>query len=133
MQSSILKYRTPQVERIINRDAGKGKSKGSGDVSSHKVATVTTEDILDSILPPREWTENGQLWTQRVSSTPATRADVIGLQDELDKRLQQRQAREYGLCPVREELYSQCFDEILRQVLPLHEDADSRAGAPYHN
>ncbi len=31
-------------------------------------------------------------------------------------RLQQRQARETGLCPIREELYSQCFDEIIRQV-----------------
>ena len=26
-------------------------------------------------------------------------------------RLQQRQARETGICPVRRELYSQCFGE----------------------
>ena len=39
-----------------------------------------TEEILDSILPPREWEENGQLWRQSVSSTPATRLDVINLQ-----------------------------------------------------
>ena len=39
-----------------------------------------TEEILDSVLPPREWTEDGQLWVQRVSSTPATRLDVINLQ-----------------------------------------------------
>uniref|UniRef100_A0A7S4NAP4 Uncharacterized protein n=1 Tax=Guillardia theta TaxID=55529 RepID=A0A7S4NAP4_GUITH len=42
--------------------------------------------------------------------------DVINLQEELDKRLQQRQARETGICPVREELYSQTFDELIRQV-----------------
>merc|ERR1719517_428476 len=30
--------------------------------------------------------------------------------------LQQRQARETGICPIREELYSQCFDELIRQV-----------------
>lgn len=29
---------------------------------------------------------------------------------------QVRQARETGICPVREELYSQCFDELIRQV-----------------
>merc|ERR1719162_1033889 len=29
--------------------------------------------------------------------------------------LQQRQARETGICPIREELYSQCFDELIRQ------------------
>ncbi|VDN09607.1 unnamed protein product [Dibothriocephalus latus] len=76
----------------------------------------------------REWSENGQLWIQRVSSTPATRLDVVNLQEELDRRLQQRQARETGICPVRRELYSQViddnilyaklqvFDELIRQV-----------------
>lgn len=75
-----------------------------------------TEDILNSILPPREWTEDGQLWVQYVSSTPATRSDVITLQEQLDLRLQQRQARETGICPIREELYAQCFDELIRQI-----------------
>jgi dynein light intermediate chain, axonemal len=28
----------------------------------------------------------------------------------------ERQARDSGICPVREELFSQCFDEIIRQV-----------------
>lgn len=42
--------------------------------------------------------------------------DVINLQDELDKRLQARQARETGICPIREELYAQCFDELIRQI-----------------
>ena len=53
---------------------------------------------------------------QYVSSTPATRLDVINLQEQLDQRLLQRQARETGICPVREELYAQCFDELIRQV-----------------
>eukprot|EP00898_Chlorokybus_atmophyticus_P008040 jgi/Chlat1/8237/Chrsp77S09208 len=75
-----------------------------------------TEDILNSILPPREWTEDGQLWVQYVSSTPATRLDVITLQERLDQQLAQRQARETGICPVREELYAQTFDELIRQV-----------------
>ena len=68
-------------------------------------------------LPPRsEWTDNGQLWVQYVASIPATRNDVISLQENLDKQLQQRQARETGICPIREELYAQCFDELIRQV-----------------
>ena len=57
----------------------------------------------------REWTEDGQLWVQYVASTPATRLDVINLQEQLDQKLQQRQARETGICPIREELYAQCF------------------------
>ena len=74
------------------------------------------QDYLNSILPPREYTEGGSLWVRYVSPTPATRVDVINLQDELDKRLQSRQARETGICPIREELYSQCFDELIRQI-----------------
>jgi dynein light intermediate chain len=81
-----------------------------------KAGLSQTEDILNSILPPREWTEEGQLWVQYVSSTPATRLDVINLQEKLDQQLQQRQARETGICPVREELYAQCFDELIREV-----------------
>jgi dynein light intermediate chain len=34
----------------------------------------------------REWTEDGQLWVQYVSSTPATRSEVIALQDALDQK-----------------------------------------------
>jgi len=75
-----------------------------------------TEEILNTILPPREWEEEGHLWQQHVSSTPATRLDVINLQEQLDMKLQQRQARETGICPIRRELYAQCFDEIIRQV-----------------
>jgi dynein light intermediate chain, axonemal len=51
-----------------------------------------------------------------VSSTPAIRIDVINLQDALDTKLQQRGARETGICPIREELFAQCFDEIIRQI-----------------
>ncbi|VVC92572.1 putative inner dynein arm light chain, axonemal [Leptidea sinapis] len=75
-----------------------------------------TEEILNAILPPKEWEEDGQIWTQKISSTPATRLDVINLQEMLDTRLQQRQARETGICPVRRQLYTQCFDELIRQV-----------------
>lgn len=37
---------------------------------------------------------------------------MINLQEQLDMRLHQRQARETGICPVRRELFSQCFGSI---------------------
>ena len=40
----------------------------------------------------------------------------MNLQDDLDKRLQEKQARETGICPIREELFAQCFDELIRQI-----------------
>merc|ERR1719387_2000511 len=106
--NSLVKFDNP----VLVSSAG-GKK---GLAPSSKQAPTQTEDILNSILPPREWTENGQLWVQYVSSTPATRLDVINLQEALDQRLQQRQARETGICPIREELYAQTFDELIRQV-----------------
>ena len=42
--------------------------------------------------------------------------DVVILQKELDIRLKQRQCRETGICPIREELYMQTFDELIRQI-----------------
>ncbi|XP_050545761.1 axonemal dynein light intermediate polypeptide 1-like isoform X3 [Daktulosphaira vitifoliae] len=74
------------------------------------------DEILNSILPPIEWEEGGQKWRQKVSNEPATRIDVIKLTEMLDMNLQHLQARETGICPIRRVLYSQCFDEIIRQV-----------------
>ena len=51
-----------------------------------------------------------------MSPIPATRLDVVILQQELDKKLQERQARETGICPIREDLYAQAFDELIRQT-----------------
>jgi len=51
-----------------------------------------------------------------VLSTPATKKDVIELQKKLDNKLQIMQARETGICRIREKLYAQCFDELIRQI-----------------
>ena len=126
--ASLVKYDNPVLVSRTTDKKGKSKQNGAKGGAAQpprpgKLAPISadskaqqTEDILNSILPPREWTEDGQLWVQQVSSTPATRLDVINLQEQCDTRLQQRQARETGICPVRRELYSQCFDELIRQV-----------------
>ena len=64
----------------------------------------------------RRWLQDGRLVMQQVSQAPSTRDQVISMQLTLDERLQARQAREAGICPVREELYAQGFDELIRQV-----------------
>ena len=53
---------------------------------------------------------------QKASPQPASRIDVARLRELLDQKLMERQARESGICPVREELFKQCFEEIIRQV-----------------
>jgi len=114
--ASLVRYDNAILVSTTKDLASGAKSKQAAKASGTKQSMTATEDILNSILPPREWTEDGQLWVQYVSSTPATRSDVITLQERLDQLLQQKQARETGICPIREELYGQCFDELIRQV-----------------
>jgi dynein light intermediate chain len=83
---------------------------------NHNENTTKLDDMINAMLPPREWVEETGVWMQNVSKEPASRYDVITLQEQLDKKLSERKARETGICPVREELYGQCFDELIRQV-----------------
>jgi hypothetical protein len=78
-------------------------------------AAPTTLDP-QNLFACSEWTEDGELWVQYVSAVPSTRADAISLGESLDQRLQLRRARDSGICTIREELYAQAFDELIRQV-----------------
>ncbi|XP_065332658.1 axonemal dynein light intermediate polypeptide 1 [Cloeon dipterum] len=86
-----------------------------GNAAELEEAAGSDAEILHSILPPRQWEQDGQIWIQKVSPNPATREKVQNLAEEFDMRLSQRHARETGICPVRRELYSQIFDELIRQ------------------
>jgi len=126
-RESLVRYDPPLELGPAPPDAATRKDQG-GKPSSLKAQLAkraqlppveskpSTEDVLHALLPPREWIEEGKHYSQYVSFGPATRLDVIQLQEVLDHRLMERQARETGICPVREELYSQCFDELIRQV-----------------
>ncbi|GAB5362959.1 hypothetical protein AAMO2058_000843100 [Amorphochlora amoebiformis] len=107
IRKSLVKRLDPEPYEDI---AAKLKAKGSGSKSS-------IEDILNAVLPPRVFYDSkGQKMMMRASAAKSSREQVIQLQMRLDKLLQERQARESGICPVREELYAQCFDELIRQV-----------------
>ena len=89
-----MKYDTPVlVSKTIGSKAGRGGGPGSATTSASSSISSTEmkqNDYLNSILPPREYQDMGQLWVQYVSPSPATRLDVVNLQDELDKKLQER-------------------------------------------
>ena len=87
-----------------------------GDGEDTEGFEFSVKDALNKILPPKKITDNEQIWVQYVTCTPCAKADVIILQEELDRRLQTEQARETGICPIREKLYVECFDELIRQV-----------------
>nr|AAB69193.1 axonemal dynein light chain [Homo sapiens] len=77
--------------------------------------TKQAEEILNAILPPREWVEDTQLWIQQVSSTP-THQDGRGAPPgavRLKAAAAAGQGNRHLPCP--QELYSQCFDELIRE------------------
>jgi len=72
--------------------------------------------FLDSILPPKKVHENGLIFYNFVSCNSAIENDIIKLNKNLQNQMKIRGAKESGVCPIREELYNECFEEIIRQV-----------------
>ena len=76
-----------------------------------------TEQILNIILPPIYFkNENNEQCYQKVLTTPSKICDVARLQKKLDEELIKNKARETGICPIREKLYSECLDELIREI-----------------
>jgi dynein light intermediate chain len=130
-ESTLVKYDHPQLItcRSINPTLSEisgaekppltQKSKVTWSIAAiclEVLCQLETEDILNIILPAKEWQDGVRKWRQQVSSVPATDADVQNLLHRLDSRMMARRAKETGICPVRRELYSQCLDELIRQV-----------------
>ena len=111
--ASLLQYDGPLP--VDGEGAPASPKRGKGGKSQG--VDPQTEEILNSILPPRTFeSDDGRTWMQYVAKQPSTRLDVLHLQEEMDKKLLARQAREMGICPVREDLYTQAFNELIRQV-----------------
>lgn len=54
--------------------------------------------------------------TRQVSSTELCRAELESLQSKVDERLTNLQARPGPVCAVREEMFSELYDEVIREV-----------------
>ena len=111
---SLLKYDDPLQ---ITGDGSVPKRRSAASKQGGGADNWQLEEVLNSVLPPRTFESTDEnTYMQYVAKTPATRLDVLVLQEGLDKKLLERQAREMGICPVREDLYSQAFNELIRQV-----------------
>jgi dynein light intermediate chain, axonemal len=93
-RESLVQYQDPEI--INPNEASKlntllaAKKKGGLPVFETK---PTTTDVLNAILPPKTWTQDGKHYVQYVSPNPSSRDDVANLQKLLDERLLARQAR----------------------------------------
>ncbi len=131
---SLVKYDTPYLvsTTVNNKKALEELSQDSQKTNSilrsiffknknlsndnEETEDFSLKDALNKILPPKKIIMNGQLWVQYVSCTPVTKMEVINLKEGLDKRIKTLNAKETGICPIREKLYDECFDELIRQV-----------------
>lgn len=111
-RKELLKW-DPPVPVNNTDDSQKKKALGSTATGMDQI----NRDILNSMFPPIEFTTNdGITFTQSISTNAVTKSDVQKLKQQLSNLLQLRKARNTGVCLIRSDLYSQCFDEIIRQV-----------------
>jgi len=71
---------------------------------------------LNEICPPKEWTENSLYYVQTLEKHPCSREETIELASRIEHLLTSRRAKQTGICAIRREIFSQLFDELLRQV-----------------
>ena len=116
LQYSEKKDLEPKEDDFFARIKFRKKEENKKNDKEQKPKNSQLVETLNSMFPPKQWEEEGHRYIQYVSSEPATREKSRDLFKALDQKLKERRAKEKGICPVRQELYSQCFDEIIRQV-----------------
>lgn len=77
---------------------------------------LTVKEALAAMFDTRRWQEAGRKFIQTVSDDPATRENAKELFRALESKLKERRAREESICPIREQIFAECFEEIIRQV-----------------
>ena len=119
--STLLQYAPkkdiePKEDDFFARLNHKKKEENRKNETKEEKKNPLISETLNSMFPPKKFEENGHKYIQYVSTTPASREKSRDLFKALDQKLKERRAKEKGICPVRQELYSECFDEIIRQV-----------------
>jgi hypothetical protein len=87
---SLVSYEPP-IEIAQDQEGGQGGGFNRGMENMESKPSI--EDILNSILPPREWDDSGKHYIQFVSHNRANRDDVSNLQKKLDENLLRRQSK----------------------------------------
>jgi dynein light intermediate chain len=116
LQYSEKKDLEPKEDDFFARIKFRKKEENKKNDKEQKPKNSQLVETLNNMFPPKQWEEDGHRYIQYVSPEPATREKSRDLFKALDQKIKERRAKDKGICPVRQELYSQCFDEIIRQV-----------------
>ena len=68
---SLLKYKNPNLVSTQQNTQQRTRPK-PGQSESKRTKEENQQDYLNSILPPHQYMEDGQLWIKYVSPQPAT-------------------------------------------------------------
>lgn len=95
-RETLVQY-DPPIELLRSDSQKLQQGAGAGGKRKVQIPSLDTkpsiQDILNAILPPREWDHEGKHYVQYVSHHESSRDDVANLQKLLDERLLARQAR----------------------------------------
>eukprot|EP01138_Halocafeteria_seosinensis_P000063 gb/GECG01000064.1/.p1 GENE.gb/GECG01000064.1/~~gb/GECG01000064.1/.p1 ORF type:complete len:368 (+),score=56.15 gb/GECG01000064.1/:1-1104(+) len=77
-----------------------------------------TRRVVRQLVSTQQWKDSyGRHWRRHpFDEYHPQREDCILVEKHLDEELRRRQARPTPLCPTREALYAQLFDEMIRQI-----------------
>ena len=112
---SLVEYDDELIDRDGNKVNINNDKENQEEEEENGGENVQLREILNSLLPPI-CVDNGNDYYRQVSINKANRENVILLQKLWDQQLQIRQARESGICAIREELNEQAFNELIREI-----------------
>eukprot|EP00903_Cladosiphon_okamuranus_P005645 g5611.t1 len=72
--------------------------------------------ILKALLPNKEYADEAGAWVQAVSSAVRTRAELEMVRGRVEELLAKLQARPGAICAVRERIFSELYDELIREI-----------------
>ena len=101
---SLIKYGEKVQYGLVQKNEREMRKNATNEFDEND--PISLKSYLDTILPPKESTEEGQIYMQFVSCVPADKGDVVKLSRALEGQMKVRQAKETGLCNNREEIYS---------------------------
>lgn len=87
-------------------------------ISDDTLQGLTADEALAKLFPPTDAgvDAEGNPKARVCSTENVDRMGVIHLQDRIDKRCLELEARSIGVDPIREDIYAQALNEIIRQV-----------------
>jgi dynein light intermediate chain, axonemal len=84
--------------------------------SAKSQASAPLQPLLRAMLPNHVWRDERGEWVQTISAADQSRPELALMAGKLDGQLKALQARQQPVCSARTFLFSDAFDEMVRQV-----------------